>query len=54
MFEEAVRYQPGDVLPVAIPFVGELFLQDGAYRDDGGERITKNHELNEKIAAEVA
>src|ERR1700730_3715317 len=54
MFEETVRHQAGHVLPVAVPLVGKFFLQDGADRNHRGERVTKNHELNEKTAAEVA
>ena len=54
MLEEAVGHQTGHVLPIAVPFIGEFFLQDGPYRDDCGECVPKNHELDEKIAAQVA
>src|SRR5438067_9620051 len=52
MFEEAVADEPRDVLPVVIPLVGNLFLQDGADGNHGGKRIPEDEELQKEFAAQ--
>jgi len=41
VFEEAVTHEPDHILPVVIPFVGELFLQHRADGNDRGKGIAE-------------
>jgi hypothetical protein len=50
---EAMDHQTGHVLPVATLLIGKFFLQYSADRDHRGKRVTKNHELHEKIMVEI-
>src|SRR5713226_4908252 len=52
VFEEAVTHQPDHILPVVIPFVGELFLQHGPDGNDRGKGIAENHKLQKKFPAQ--
>src|ERR1700730_946876 len=53
MFEEAIGYQTGYVLPVAVSLIGKFFLQYRADRDHRGKRIAKNQELHEKLMVQI-
>ena len=54
MFEEAVAHEPDDVLPVAVPFVGDFFLQYGADGNHRGKGIPEDQELQKKLPARNA
>src|SRR5579863_7969243 len=52
MLEEAVTYEPGNVLPVVVPFVSDFFQQDGSHGNHRRECEPKQEELKEKFAAQ--
>src|SRR5581483_8666684 len=52
MLQEAEADETHDVPPVVVTPVRDLFLQDGANRNHGGECIAENEELQKEVAAE--
>ena len=52
MLEEAVADEPHHVLPVVVPLVGDLFLQDRADGDHGGKRMTEDEKLQKEFMAQ--
>lgn len=52
MLEETVADEPHHVLPVVIPLVGDLFLQDRADGDYGSKRIPEYQELQKEFTTQ--
>src|SRR5260370_5248350 len=52
MLEETIADEPRHVLPIVIPLVGDLFLQDRADGNHGCKGISEDQELQKKFAAQ--
>src|SRR5260221_2439036 len=54
VFQEAVAYEPGHILPIVVSFVSQFFLQHGPDRDHRRKRIPEEEELQTQCPVQHA